>query len=249
MTMFGKILVYVNLAVSMLMAAFAFGLWSNRIDPSNLKPSKDDKTTWGLYAQREKDLDEAWNEFRPVEAGLRTARADVMVAEKGRGADRVWYLGRMDHLRKNATLEKPAERVVFAAKDEDQTKTKKGQVLLDPATGYPKMDAEKDRAGGALLAMAYYDNKLKEILAEREQIEDKHKKQLDEATDLTAKLVVLRRLYENERNKRADMEDEVKRVYPLLVNTKVDAELTLKRQKALKARIEELNKQRVAVGD
>jgi hypothetical protein len=249
MTMFGKILVYMTLAVSVLMLAFAFGLWSNRIDPSNNKLVKDDKTTWGLFAQRADDLDSAWNEFRPVETGLRAARADVMVEEKGRSADNAWYLGRMDHLRKNATLEKPAERVVFAAKDEDQTKTKKGQVLLDPATGYPKMEAEKDRAGGALLAMAYYDNKLKEILAEREQIEDKHKKQLDEATDLTAKLIVLRRQFDNERHKRADMEDEVKRVYPLLVNTKVDSELVLKRQKALKARLEELNKLRVAVGE
>src|SRR5262249_4382988 len=156
-----------------------------------------------------------------------------MVEEKGRTADRAWYLGRMDHLRKNATPEKPAESVVFATEDKEATKTKKGQVLLDPATGYPVMVALKDKAGGALLAMTYYDNRLKEILADREQIEKKHEAQLKEAAELTAKLKVWRARLENERHKRADIEDEVTRVYPLLVNTKVDAELVLKRHDAL----------------
>jgi hypothetical protein len=248
-TTLGKILTFVTLTASLLMAAFAFGLWSNRIEWATPPGVKDDEVTGGRFTQLSKELERTWGLLRPAEGALGVARTAVMIEEKGRSADRVWYMGRMEHLKTKADINDPVKGVVFADKDDPATKTRKGQVLINPTDGYPALEPLKDRAGQPLVSMAFYNNRLKEILADREQIEKKHKAQIDEATKLTADLLVLRRRFEAERQKRNDVEDEVRRVYPLLVNTRVDAELVLKRNHALQERVKELKTTGVAVGE
>jgi hypothetical protein len=251
MTVFGKILVFVNLALSLMMATWAFGVWTNRIDFSNTPPKTDQSA--GEYAKRAAEIDLLWAGLPSAETGWKDARRDLLREEAERVADRAWYHTEMDHLRNRASSTIPARTVVYAAND--QPGAKRGLILIDRNTGRPTMAPALDAAGGPLQSLAFYIDAEQKRLAELDQVQTKHEAQIAEAVDLTERLVgkpgvkgLQQRLVE-ERNKRAEIVLETELIQPLLVNAAVDVQLVSKRNNSLKARVEELKKVGVAVQD
>jgi hypothetical protein len=145
--------------------------------------------------------------------------------------------------------------VVHAEQDDERQNVKKGQVLTDPRKqNLPTMAQAKDPSGAPLQlqSLKYYDDVLKQKLEERQALQTKHQEQIAEATRLADQLNGPRGLLQrlaDERRKRAGIVDELKQVYPMLVNNLVDAERVLKRQKALERRLDELKGTGVAVRD
>jgi hypothetical protein len=273
MTILGKILVYVNVAVSGLVAAFAFALWANRIDLSNAKEVGGDPETAGRWTQRDKELQKDWDNLPLAEANLDEARNVLSSEEQKRWDDRGWYLAEMQHLQGDVTPDNPVKRVEYAAQDDPITHVKKGQVAIDPTTDRPLM---KKPDGPALPSMAVADSEYAAASKQVVEAEDKHQEQAFEAMVLTIKISgppsdeELKNLPEwmrtrlgkvklpargitqrlaDEKQKQDDLQDELKRLYPLLVNTKVESQLILQRNAALKARLKELQGAKVAVGE
>src|SRR5262249_34783806 len=96
MTKFGKALVLFNLVFSLLMAVWAIGVFTNRVDFSNTK--KPDQVM-GLLAQREGRVNEVKDAFRPADAGWTHARAAVYFQESLRPKLTAWYAEQLQNAR------------------------------------------------------------------------------------------------------------------------------------------------------
>jgi hypothetical protein len=252
MTLLGKILVFVNLALSLLMATWAFAVWSNRIDFSNTSASGEKAA--GEFAQRASEIAALWEGVPPAELTWKTAQTELRDREQRRLADRGWYQDELNHLRNKATAADPCRTITYADHNDERTGTRKGEVLLDPATGRPALAAAKDRFGKPLLALAWYLNEEQKLLASMEVAQKKHEAQMTEAIQLTEQLVGspgkkgLHQRLIDERNKLKDVQAEEEMVRPMLINSVVESELILKRKKALELRIDELKGTGVALG-
>src|SRR5262249_7998894 len=115
MTAFGKILVFVTVALSLAMATWAFAVWSNRIDFSNTRARGEQAA--GEYEQRAAAIAQLWEAVPPAELAWRTARRELADREERRLTDRVWYQAELDHLRNKATADNPGRLIVYADKD------------------------------------------------------------------------------------------------------------------------------------
>jgi hypothetical protein len=252
MTLFGKILVFVNLALSLMMATWAFAVWSNRIDFSNTKATGDQAA--GEFAQRAAQIEALWEAVPPAELAWKSARGELLDRESRRLADRGWYQDELNHLRNKATAADPCRTITYAQQNDDRTGIRKGEILLDPATGRPVLASAKDRFGKPLLSLASYVNEEQKLLASMEVVQNKHENQMKEASQLTEQLVGtagnkgLQQRLVDERNKRKDVAAEEDLIRPLLINGVVDSELILKRKNALELRIKELKGTGVALG-
>jgi hypothetical protein len=243
MTQFGKLLVLFTLAVSLLMMGFALAVWTNRIDWSDRPPKDGDPG--GLLNQREAEVKRLWGELRLAESAWRLSHETLQRDEAQRVQDRAWYRAELAHLEQGATLNKPCRAVVFV----------KGVPVPDARNfGRPQMVGATDQAGKPLVSLAAYDKLDEQIHKETLAAVDKFKKAVETDTRLTNELVGdpikrtkgLRQRINDERLKRADVVAEADFVRPLLINTVVEAELILKRQKSLRARVSELEKDKVA---
>jgi hypothetical protein len=249
MTVFGKILVMLNLALSLMLAAWAFGVWSDRIDFSNTKASGE--RTAGEFARREAELASLWEGVRPAEAGWQLARADLRAQEKQRDSDLAWYYDQVQHLLGKPNPAEPVKVVVWADRDDEKLGVRRGQVALDPRTLRPVMAPAKDAAGNPLLSLAAYDAEERKVLSSIDEVQNKFQKQVDQAIAYTEQLLGPKGLQQRllaEKGKLADVQAEEKLVRPLLVNTAVDSELVFKRQKSLEERVKELERVGVAAG-
>jgi hypothetical protein len=256
MTLFGKILVFFNLAFGLLLAGWAFNLYANGIDWTD---RKEGNTPVGEFAIHEAQLDELWKAVPPAQADWRKNRDTLQKVEASLAADRVWYDAEMRHVFAGPTKDNPIGQIVVAAKDtkvkidNEEMTIRKGQVLLDDK-GYPQLAPLKDRAGKPLESLAEYNKKDEEVLLALEEVMKKHEKQIEEANKLTDRIIGdkdkgvrgLQKRIEDERAKDADVVAEQKLIRPLLINTVVESELIFKRKTQLERRIEELKKYKVA---
>jgi hypothetical protein len=263
MTLFGKILVFFNLAFGLLLAGWAFNLYANGIDWTD---RKEGNTPVGEFAIHEAQLDELWKGVPPAQADWRRNRDALQKAEASLAADRVWYDKEMWHVFAGPTKDDPVGQIVVAAKDvlaaQDDPRSgvkkgdilvRKGQVLLDDK-GYPQLAPLKDRAGKPLESLAEYNEKDRKVLLDLEGVMKKHEEQIAEANKLTDRIIGdkdkgvrgLQKRIEDERAKDADVVAEQKLIRPLLINTVVESELIFKRKTQLERRIEELKKFKVA---
>jgi hypothetical protein len=257
MTKTGKILVVLNLALSVCMASWAFGVWSNRIDFSDTKATAEQPG--GEFAQRAVQIDALWATVPPAEQAWKTARADLLERESRRLADRGWFEDELSHIRTKADpkdRDHPCRTVKYAAANDDPPGARKGEVVLDPATDRPALENANDRAGNRLWSLRYYAEKEQGILRDMEAAQKDHEKQIKEAVALTERIVGtkeptktkgLQQRLLDERKKRDDVVAEEELIQPQLINAVVESELILKRRKALELRIEELNKIGVAL--
>ena len=67
MTLFGKILVLLNLALALMLAAWSFNIYTNGIDWTDHKDTKTTPPRMGQFAVRAAKLDELWKGAPPVQ--------------------------------------------------------------------------------------------------------------------------------------------------------------------------------------
>jgi hypothetical protein len=235
------------------MAAWAWGLYANRInwgDPAGPAEAA------GEYTLGKAQLDAAWEDERPAEAAWRAGRAAVQADASRLARARAFYVSEVAHLLDKASAADPARRVAFADQDNPAEGLKKGEIRVDARTGLPLMVPdklrEKDGSETPVQSLAFYAAELQKKTEQRVELEDKHQQQIKEAIALSNQLNgvppakgLLQRLAD-ERRKRADVEAEIKVVYPALVNTLVEDEFVAKRQLALERRLDELKRIGVA---
>jgi hypothetical protein len=234
MTFFGKFLVILNVGLSLMMAAIAFGIYANAIDFSD-KPAKDDNPA-GILADRIKEVNDLMAALGPARGSWTAARKELLVEEDRRRGVRPWYARELEHLRTGATVASPAREIVYD----------KGLPKADAANPlHVQMQPAKYRDQN-LLSIAHYEEEITRTLGEVVEVMAKHKKAVEEDARLTNVLAGtpdtkgLRKRQDEERAKREGVLAEQQLVRPLFVNAAVESELALKRLQSLQEREKEL---------
>src|SRR5262245_26708801 len=106
MTRLGKLLVFLNVALSVLFAAWAGFMLALRVDWSA------DKNKGGELSARKEKIDATLKNALPqAETRWKAEQARLAALETPRPAERKWYTEQFQILRETATLEKPAKLV------------------------------------------------------------------------------------------------------------------------------------------
>lgn len=245
MTLFGKILVCLNLVFSLALCAFALGVYTQRInwtvEPSVAQAQSAPEKAAGELAIRRDRIDKLWLSLVAAEARQQPAAANLRQLEYQRYADQQWYAKLLDHMLKDATEKDPVKLLVL----------RDGKLVPDDKNfGRPTLEDGKDRAKLPLRSYEGYDKDYKEnyrLLAEER---GRLAKLVEEDLTLTQRTIgpkgLLQRI-EDEEDKRQRVEDEIRDfVRPHLINVLVESELLIKRRNALRDRVEELKKVPVA---
>lgn len=258
MTYYAKILIVVHLALSLILAAWAVGIYGSRIDFS-------DK---GELKEKQRELKDALTIRDLAMARYDTAKANLQQAEALRPQLQAWYAAQLTQLEKGVDAAgKPVSNPV------QELWYEKGALQLDPATQRPRLRdiawtrplqplVDLDRLGQE------YDKAIQDILAEKKQL-DAHvaeeqrlteevngdgqkkkglRKQLEDVQE-----EMLSSLGEKEFLRRLersgvylvlpsikDMEGEHEHLMRTLYNRKIEAQSQIHRQKQLESRLEEL---------
>lgn len=254
MTRLGKTLVFINVAFSVLLAAWAFDVWANAIDWSDRKGKTPEQD--GEFKKREDRLAELWKGIPPAQAAWLTARRQLAADEAHVAADRDWYAKEMRHVYFTAGTADdalPIGEIVFAA--EDAPGVRKGQIVLD-AKGFPQLKPVVDEKGTdlQLVSRAEYNKQDNVVLQSILTTIEAHEKQIQEANRLTDRIIGdkakgirgLQQRILDEKAKRVDLLAEQKALEEPLVNTVVEGQSILRRRDQLERRIAELKKIGVA---
>jgi hypothetical protein len=250
MTRYGKILVFLNLGLAIMLAAWSFNIYANGIDWTDHKTPR-----MGQFAIRAAKLDELWKSVPPVQKDWLDQRAALAKEEKSLADERTWYDNEIRYVLAGPAKNKGIFDVALADQDDPNTGVKKGQILLD-AQGLPQLVPIRDPENKPLQlqSLAEYNKEDDGILKDIEQLVAQHSAQIAEATALTDKIIGdkakgvrgLQQRINDEQAKNADLLAEIKLVEPQFLNTLVEAELVNKRHDQMKKRIEELKRTKVA---
>jgi hypothetical protein len=229
----GKVLVFVNLVLALGMGAWAFGLYSGRIDWSN-KPAKGSEPP-GELAKRQAKLKELDNALTTAEARQRAGAASLRLYEQRRPRLAEFAAQEFAHLQSGITDQKPLIIVNI----------QNGEIVVQPNDGLPNMVPPPNTwKGRPFQSLATYEQLQKQHQTDLLASIDEYQKLVEEDVKLTERIVGekgLRQLLFNEVDvKQARIKQEVEDLTPLYINVLVESELLLKRQKALRARLEEL---------
>jgi hypothetical protein len=166
---------------------------------------------------------------------------ELLDQENYRAADRSWYLTEKEHARSGATdMPPPARTVTFA----------QGILVLAPVENQPKhlrpkMVDATDNFNRPLASQKWYNDaeskKRDALVAQQKKLEEliqKHRELSDLLKPPDGKGLLQR--IEDEKVKVKNVDEELAIVQPLRINTAVENELILRRDKMLRARIEEL---------
>jgi len=248
MTLLGKLFVMLNLALSLMLGATAFGVFSNGIDFSDT-PAKGSMPP-GKLAPVKAELDETLKQIPVVEGSWQTARADLLAREDKRRGERDWYA---QQLRKVVTEKGAIQEVDTNAEKaaEQRREQQRATTGILPQAVLPVLADARGPAGANLMGLPFYVDRLdslrKENVAVRKQLNDK----LGEDTVLTKKLAGdpenprargLRQQVAEERVKKAGIVDEQGIAEGMRINSLVESELIYKRLEALEGRIAELSR-------
>jgi hypothetical protein len=250
-TLLGKLMVFTILTISLLALGWVAGVFIVQVNWYEKKAGDDGQPQGLFWKASERVKPQAGvglaERLRIMENRWKDAADAVKVAEAARPANRKWYqeqLAALD-LRDNAPARAdnpPVPEPVFAAAT--------GNLVLDPKNlGRPLFESNgqpsvaKDRSGRPLVPLGTVLAELADTKKRiDEQVEELGKqKKLD--TELTEKIggpKGLRVLLKYEAEKHAKLDEEVGFVKPLLINTAVDADLVVKRRRALELRKAEL---------
>jgi hypothetical protein len=241
MTSLGKALVITNLALSLLVAAWALDLYATRIDWSS-RPGKDGAPDGELVSRlaRIKKLSEA---LGPASNGWNAGREQLANLDGREEKTRSWYESELAFNRTGATRAKPAHVI----------KMVNGQPELSKTDDRPVMEPGRDQFGQPLQSLAGYNQSAAALHQQILTVTQNLAKTIDEDAALTNQLVGepggakgLRQRIDDERAKRNEVINEQNFVRPLLINAVVESDLVLKRKRSLEARIKELEKVGVA---
>jgi hypothetical protein len=255
MTLFGKILVMLNLALAVMLAAWSFNLYSNGVDWTDSKSKGTPPVPTGQYAIRAAKLDELWKGVAPTQADWLRERGKLAEEERRLNAERAWYDREIRYVWVGPAKGKGISQVAIAAKDDEKTGVKKGQVQLDPQ-GFPQMASIVDPMNVPLQlqSMAEYNEEDKGILSDIDAQIKRNVQQIAESNALTDRIIGdkdrgirgLQQRINDEQAKNAALIAEMKLVEPQLLNTLVEAHSINKRHDQMVKRIEELKKLKVA---
>jgi hypothetical protein len=246
MTTAGKVLVFVNLALSLVMATWAQGIYSTRIDWSDRKAGKDGVPPAGELDGRISRLKELSGSLGPAALSWNEGRATIAALELRRANERTWYEGELVHLIKGANRANPAN-VIKLNKGEPE-------VIKPGVDDRPVMEPGKDQYGRPLVSLEAYRSSEDALNREIEAQNKLLVKAVEEDAELTNRIAGdpasgakgLQQRILDERAKRLEAINEEVFVRPLLINAVVNSDLVFRRQRSLEARIKELEKIGVA---
>jgi len=241
MTWAGKILVFANLMFSLGMAAWAMGLYTQRVNWTNTsKPEAGP----GELKKREDRIKDLTSEVAIAERRHAEAKGRLAELHAQRTRNNESYRGYVDHILGGATEQNPAQVPVLV----------NGQTVpygpQNPT--FPKMEQVKDRTGAPLRSyFAYVADLIKTQqlidaqsanLAQANKDAEEKTKTIAGTEEMKVLKPGLRQLLENEQAKIARIEAEEERLKPLLVNSYVEIQLLVKRYEQLQGQVKSLGK-------
>jgi hypothetical protein len=255
MTRYGKIVVLLNLALAVMLAAWSFNLYANSVDWTDSKSKGTPPVPTGQFAIRAAKLDELWKGLAPSQDDWLRERARLTEEETRLNAERAWYDKEILYVWKGPAKSKGLSQVAIAARDDERTGVKKGQVQLD-AQGFPQMVPIPDPTGVPLQLQSLdeYNAEDVSILSNIAAQMERNVQQIAESNALTDRIIGdkgkgirgLQQRINDEQAKNAALLAEMKLVEPQLLNTLVEAQSINKRHDQMAKRIEELKKLKVA---
>jgi hypothetical protein len=253
----GKILVFVNLAISLALMIWAMTMFVYRIDWSDTPPQNKDGLPEGEYSVRSRRVKASWQPMPEAENAWRTARANLLKLEEQRRDTRRWYDAELAKLEYDANPKAPTSM-------REVVLDKNGQPDLDAGPGDPKfpnairikMQAVNDRRPEPkpLYARNVYDVKEADYFTSEDmanlglyRARTKLRMAVEENVGHITGMLGPKGLHargQDEKAKRQAIMEESKAVEPLLINTFSSSRFAIEREKELRSRVEELEEAR-----
>jgi hypothetical protein len=242
MTLFGKILVLLNVTLGLLMAGWAIGVYTQHshwaIDKSVQESEFEVNQLRERLAPSAKGAS-LFDDLATAEARWTPASARFQALEPLRARNQKWYEDQLAELRTSGKAVKTASY-----------KNGQAEVHDDPQQfGQPVMADAADKGGKPLLGFDTYKKEYDDKQVAIKQAMDDLAKLVDEDKTLTERIGGkdgLRVLLDREAEKKQGVLAEQDYIKPLLVNSLVEGELLLKRRADLEARVKELRARPVA---
>jgi hypothetical protein len=244
MTKLGKILVFLNLVISGLMAGWALALYTNYIDWSEAPPKGVEPG--GLLGQRKERIKELQAALGPPQVSWMEARTNLHRREDQRQGDLLWYQAELQHLRTGATRDNPCRLVVIP---DDPRQPGRHLPVPDPKNFFrPQMAPAQDRSGQPLQALDKYEKISRDTLEKLMMVLSEAEAKYEEDRKLTNLMVGeedkgikgLQQRIIDERAKREGILAEQRVIEPLWKVNEVDTELLLRRRETIAERLNEL---------
>jgi len=224
MTVLGKCLVLANLALSVMLAATALGLYANRIDWTNSKATGDGSS--GLLTQRSDRIKQLSDALALALLRYEDARTKLLSVEDYRGKTIAYYGNQFDQILTKADSAHPIHQII-------------GNGLV-PAS---------NPAGGPLVSRDKIVNLLQEQKNKIARLNEELDKLVKEDIQVTKELADDRGLRQQVMDQQAEqdrLDQAIEQLKPRLINSIVEVDLLLQRQQDLLSREEELKKAKVA---
>lgn len=230
---FGKGLVFVNLVFSFLFLGWAWGIYTQRIQYQTVTGRENEKVLGKVDELRER-IDKLVRQRDAAESRWQTAHVAIVKAEDLRYQYLDWY-AELRKILQEGTDKDGAPTKVLPLEEQN------GQLIVDKQ-GLKPIKIGKEDAEGLRIYEDRYEQKKKEIVAEIEAINKliKDQEALSEEINGKAGKIGLRGLLAQEELALKQSKEEQERMTPLLYNSQAEAELLVKRNLALKARLKEL---------
>ncbi|HEV3258301.1 MAG TPA: hypothetical protein VG013_15585 [Gemmataceae bacterium] len=232
-TQLGKVLVVINLVLSLVLAGLALGIYTNRIDWSGpLKPVSGEAAQ-GELGKRKDEFQHWLTLVNSADSDWQQETAALVGVEKQRPADQKWYADQLDILegrdRNGKDVRGPIAELAYDPKS--------GQLGVDN-TGHPKLLRIPLQSRQTYLR----DLASKRIAIDKEieiiaNLQTQQEALTLEINGVEGKQRGLRNLIAEAKRATMDSEAEVKYLEPLLINRLVEGQLLAKRRDGLEARV------------
>jgi hypothetical protein len=235
-TFFGKILVMINLALSLLLATWALGVYTTRTDWSS-KDGPPEKVKGEVF-RRQNQNTEAWKTLVAAEARWKADAAVVRLYEFARAENDRWYAAQLKELDVSPN---PLNAVTWRA---GVLVPDAKQFALDPRMpARPALAPAKDKFERPLKSLESYKKEFSDTQVEIKREMEKYQGLVKEDIRLTIELggeKKLRHRLEMEQERQERVAAEIDHLKPLLVNSEVEANLLEARRVTLERRVAEL---------
>ena len=242
MTLFGKILVLLNVTLSLLMAAWAVGVYTGHLHWTIDKSVQESEFEVNQLRERLAPAGKGfslYDDLGTAEARWKPASARFQAMEPLWAKNQKWYEGQLGELK---TSGKPVKMASY--------KAGQAEVHDDPQNfGLPVMVEATDKGGKPLTGMDPYKKEYDDKQVAIKAVMDDLAKLIVEDKELTEKIGGkdgLRVQLDAEAEKKKGVLAEQDYIKPLLVNSLVEGELLVKRRADLEARVKELRATPVA---
>jgi hypothetical protein len=248
MTAIGKILVVINVALSLLFLAWSVAIFTQSVDWGWKEPRKEFGEKVPSELEKRQKADKSAHEaIKHVHAAFLKTHKDLEAHEQTFTRNHLWYTQEL------AKLESEKAR---AGADIQEVKIKKGTgspELLGGPTSRPGMV----KVEPLLVSLEGYRTVLDNLEKEIKRVSDINKKTLEEAAEITKQLsgihdedgTILKKgiyhLLDIEARALAQLQAEISHVQPLRIKELVNRAVLIDRRTRLEARVEELRKPKV----